>query len=205
MPSGQSRVYRVRNCDGVHYPRVRRHRGSKSQGSSKRVLPWQVTMDQMRLYFPHPLIVWSGYVELKVPMVPCNLMNYVCMYVCVVITCSRLWVNRVRLPILLVLSWTGKMNIPLYGDTTSQSLNYQCQSRSWSEAMHVYSGHYLHQSGWLPTVLVIGWAGQKRKILCPRWRLRNWFWMSLFSQVYIVEDRRAKSTYFQYAIIWLLI
>ena len=28
-------------------PRVRRHRASKPQGSSKRVLPWQVTMDQL--------------------------------------------------------------------------------------------------------------------------------------------------------------
>ena len=28
-------------------PRVRRHRASKSQGNSKRVLPWQVTMDQI--------------------------------------------------------------------------------------------------------------------------------------------------------------
>ena len=28
-------------------PRVRRHRASKSQGSSERVLPWQVTMDQL--------------------------------------------------------------------------------------------------------------------------------------------------------------
>ena len=30
-----------------------------------------------------------------------------------VITYSRVWINRVRLPILLVVSWTGKMNIPL--------------------------------------------------------------------------------------------
>ena len=30
-----------------------------------------------------------------------------------VITYSRAWINRVRLPILLVVSWTGKMNIPL--------------------------------------------------------------------------------------------
>ena len=29
------------------------------------------------------------------------------------ITYSRVWINRVRLPILLVVSWTGKMNIPL--------------------------------------------------------------------------------------------
>ena len=28
-------------------PKVRRHRGSKPQGSSERVLPWQVTMDQL--------------------------------------------------------------------------------------------------------------------------------------------------------------
>ena len=30
-----------------------------------------------------------------------------------VITYSRVWINRVRLPILLVVRWTGKMNIPL--------------------------------------------------------------------------------------------
>ena len=35
------------------------------------------------------------------------------MYVCMVITYSRVWINRVRLPILLVVSWTGKINIPL--------------------------------------------------------------------------------------------
>ena len=32
---------------------------------------------------------------------------------CMVITYSRVWINRVRLPILLVVSSTGKMNIPL--------------------------------------------------------------------------------------------
>ena len=35
------------------------------------------------------------------------------MYVCMVITYSRVWINRVRLSILLVVSWTGKYNIPL--------------------------------------------------------------------------------------------
>ena len=35
------------------------------------------------------------------------------MHVCRVIKYSRVWINRVRLPILLVVSWTGKMNIPL--------------------------------------------------------------------------------------------
>ena len=29
---------------------------------------------------------------------------YVCMYVCMVITYSRVWINRLRLPILLVVS-----------------------------------------------------------------------------------------------------
>ena len=39
-------------CHAIAYrwrslPRVRRHRASKPQGSSERVLPWQVTMDQL--------------------------------------------------------------------------------------------------------------------------------------------------------------
>ena len=34
----------------------------------------------------------------------------VCM--CMVITYSRVWINRVRLPILLVVSWTGKIIFP---------------------------------------------------------------------------------------------
>ena len=39
-------------CHAIAYrwrllPRVRRHRVSKPQGSSERVLPWQVTMDQL--------------------------------------------------------------------------------------------------------------------------------------------------------------
>ena len=40
--SGHAIVYRWRLL-----PRVRRHRASKSQGSSERVLPWQVPMDQL--------------------------------------------------------------------------------------------------------------------------------------------------------------
>ena len=49
-PSGQSRVYRVTQLrtDGVHCREsARRHGASKSQGSSERVLPWQVTMDRL--------------------------------------------------------------------------------------------------------------------------------------------------------------
>ena len=40
--SGHAIAYRWRSL-----PRVPRHRASKLQGSSKRVLPWQVTMDQL--------------------------------------------------------------------------------------------------------------------------------------------------------------
>ena len=40
--SGHAVAYRWRSL-----PRVRRHRASKPQGSSKRVLPWQITMDQL--------------------------------------------------------------------------------------------------------------------------------------------------------------
>ena len=40
--SGHANAYRWRSL-----PRVRRHRASKPQGSSKRVLPWQITMDQL--------------------------------------------------------------------------------------------------------------------------------------------------------------
>ena len=40
--SGHAIAYRWRSL-----PSVRRHRASSLQGSSKRVLPWQVTMDQL--------------------------------------------------------------------------------------------------------------------------------------------------------------
>ena len=37
-------------CQWRSLPRVRRHRASKPQGSSERVLPWQVTMDQQLIF-----------------------------------------------------------------------------------------------------------------------------------------------------------
>ena len=43
--------------------------------------------------------VWSKSSGLR-----CSNMVYVCMYVCIVITYSRVRINRVRLPILLVVS-----------------------------------------------------------------------------------------------------
>ena len=69
-PSGQSRVYRVT----IAYrwrslPRVRRHRASKPQGSSERVLPWQVTMDQLIFASLSHAHFWYEVGMLKVPAV----------------------------------------------------------------------------------------------------------------------------------------
>ena len=44
--SGHAIAYRWRSL-----PRVRRHSASKPQGSSERVLPWQITMDQLIWYY----------------------------------------------------------------------------------------------------------------------------------------------------------
>ena len=75
--SGHAIAYRCRSL-----PRVRRHRASKPQGSSKRVLPWQVTMDQ----------------------IICAALSHSMYYM--VITYSRVWIDRVRLPISC--SWSAE-------------------------------------------------------------------------------------------------
>ena len=57
--SGHAIAYRWRSL-----PRVRRHRASKPQGSSERVLPWQVTMDQLIRYAPlFPIGQGSGIIS----------------------------------------------------------------------------------------------------------------------------------------------
>ena len=48
-------------------PRVRRHRASKPQGSSERVLPWQVTMDQLIFASLSQTHYWYEVGMLKVP------------------------------------------------------------------------------------------------------------------------------------------
>ena len=48
-------------------PRVRRHRASKSQGSSERVLPWQITMDQLIFASLSHTHYWYEVGMLKVP------------------------------------------------------------------------------------------------------------------------------------------
>ena len=60
--SGRAIAYRWRSL-----PRVRRHRASKPQGSSERVLPWQVTMDQIIIVSLSHTHYWYEVDKLKVP------------------------------------------------------------------------------------------------------------------------------------------
>ena len=60
--SGHAIAYRWRSL-----PRVRRHRASKPQGSSKRVLPWQVTLDQFICASLSHIHCWYEVGMLKVP------------------------------------------------------------------------------------------------------------------------------------------
>ena len=59
--SGHANAYRWRSL-----PRVHRHRASKPQGSSERVLPWQVTMDQLICASPSHTHYWYKVGMLKV-------------------------------------------------------------------------------------------------------------------------------------------
>ena len=60
--SGHATAYRWRSL-----PRVHRHRACKPQGSSERVLPWQVTMDQLICAFLSHTHYRYGVGMLKVP------------------------------------------------------------------------------------------------------------------------------------------
>ena len=62
--SGHAIAYRWRSL-----PRVRRHRANKPQGSSERVLPWQVTMDQSKCASLSHTYYWYEVGMLKVPAV----------------------------------------------------------------------------------------------------------------------------------------
>ena len=62
--SGHAIAYRWRSL-----ARVRRHRASKPQGSSKRVLPWQITMDQLIFTSLSHTHYWYEVGMLKVPAV----------------------------------------------------------------------------------------------------------------------------------------
>ena len=60
--SGHAIAYRWRSL-----PRVRRHRASKPQGSSERVLPWQIIMDQLIFASLSHTHYWYEVGMLKVP------------------------------------------------------------------------------------------------------------------------------------------
>ena len=60
--SGHAVAYRWRSL-----PRVRRHRANKPQGSSERVLPWQITMDQLIFASLSHTHYWYEVGMLKVP------------------------------------------------------------------------------------------------------------------------------------------
>ena len=64
--SGHAIAYRWRSL-----PRVRQHRASKPQGSSERVLPWQITMDQLIFASLSHTHYWYEVGMLKVPAVVC--------------------------------------------------------------------------------------------------------------------------------------
>ena len=81
--SGHAVAYRWRSL-----PRVRRHRASKPQGSSERVLPWQITMDQLIFASLSHTHYWYEVGTLKVPAdIPlwdgnsCTCIHSVCLFV----------------------------------------------------------------------------------------------------------------------------
>ena len=71
--SGHANAYRWRSL-----PRVRRHRASKPQGSSERVLPWQVTMDQLIFASLSHTHYWYEVGMLKVPAVYPSVQEKLC-------------------------------------------------------------------------------------------------------------------------------
>ena len=69
--SGHAIAYRWRSL-----PRVRRHRASKPQGSFERVLPWQITMDQLIFASLSHTHYWNEVDMLKVPAVRSTLERF---------------------------------------------------------------------------------------------------------------------------------
>ena len=53
--------------------------------------------------FPQPLLILVGHIMLE---------NFGVFFLVITYRYSRVWINRVRLPILLVVSWTGKIIFP---------------------------------------------------------------------------------------------
>ena len=109
--SGHAIAYRWRSL-----PRVRRHRASKSQGSSERVLPRQITMYQLIFASLSHTHYWYEAGMLKVPAVP----RY----------------NNIQVPCISV---TSEHDKPAPTPSTAPPLPYTTQSRS-------RDFHYLQQN-----------------------------------------------------------
>ena len=77
---------------------------SKPQGSSERVLPYQVTTDQLIYASLSHTHYWYEVSILKVPAIPMNQCTECLLYVWSPSRRARVRINRVRLPILLVVS-----------------------------------------------------------------------------------------------------
>ena len=77
--SGHAIAYRWRSL-----PRGRRHRASKPQGNSERVLPWKVTMDQLICASLSLTHYWYEVGMLKIPAVYCTVL-------CIVLCCTLLY------------------------------------------------------------------------------------------------------------------
>ena len=97
--SGHAITYRWRSL-----PRVRQHRASKPQGSSERVLPWQVTMDQLIFASLSHTRYWYEVGMLKVPAVLMCVYIYVFMYyvVCMYVF-IKLHITTQSGPVILVI------------------------------------------------------------------------------------------------------
>ena len=140
--SGHAITYRWRSL-----PRVCRHRASKPQGISERVLPWQITMDQLIFASLSHTHYWYEMGMLKVPAV---------------------WINRVSCPscsfVVSIYNSTGKMNISLSpfapenlvsrdGFGSSPVTRQPAQLHTQAE-----SGVYLRNSSRVP---------RRRSFMCP--------------------------------------
>ena len=86
--SSHANAYRWRSL-----PRVRRHRASKPQGSSERVLPWQIIMDQLIFASLSHTHYWYEVGMLKVPAYS---IVYQILY-CTIVELLRIGTSTIRL------------------------------------------------------------------------------------------------------------
>ena len=114
---------------------------------------------------------------------------HICVYGCMVTHIARVWINRVRLPILHVVGWTGKMNISLSAfapenlvsrdgfdsPAPRQSAHLHTQAESLLTGflpISTAASIYLLSRVWinrvmLPILLVVSWTGKRNISLSP--------------------------------------